>query len=413
MATRKISLMLSAMLLSLGAVSQTDALRLRIDGNNYYDETIVRFVNEATQGYDANYDAWKLFSPNAQVPSIYTRIDSVSPLSINALPALDAKMVVGVHADVNVAGTYTITPSEVGAFQPGVCIMLEDMVTGSYYDMRSGVTPSFTLAAGNNNGQPRFRLHFSIPVIYTVTDALCYGSNDGEVMLNKAGTVNWFYSLSDSTGNVVASGTGISEGDTVSGLMAGDYTLTSMDPFGCPETTIISVNQPASLQPSFLPSDSVAYQSQAMITFNNTSAAGNAFAWDFGDGSPLSSQVSPSHTYTAPGDFTVILTASNGTCQETMSRNVSILPDVTTGAGEINGSEINIFAAGNSIVVEGLGASGGELSLFDISGREVMSGQGVQGTKATVDLQLPEGFYFVRVSQSSAISVKKVFLGMK
>ena len=410
MATRKIFSLISVMLISLAAFAQTDALKLRIDGNNYYDETIVRFVSDATAGYDGSYDAWKLFSPNTQVPSLYTRIDSVSPLSINALPGLVRKMTVGVHADVNVAGSYMVTPTEVGAFQPDVCIMLEDMATGNYYDMRSGAAPSFVLAAGNNNGQPRFRIHFSTPLIVSVSDAMCHGSNDGEVMLNKAGNFNWYYSLADSAGNNVASGAGISEGDTLTDLAAGAYTLTSVSSFGCPETNSFIVGQPSPLQPSFVPSDSLVYVSQGTIQFNNTSTAGDTYTWDFGDGSPVSTQLSPAHTYAYAGNFTVTLTASHGICQETVSSTVSILPDITTGAGDISEAGINIFSSGNALVLQGLGSDPGQLSVYDISGRKVAGRQLAGGVKAVIDLHLPEGFYLVSVMRSEEIFVKKVFL---
>lgn len=47
--------------------------------------------------------------------------------------------------------------------------------------------------------------------------------------------------------------------------------------------------------------------------FTATLTAGNHFtyAWDFGDGSPISSLQSPSHTYTATGNYTATLTATN------------------------------------------------------------------------------------------------------
>jgi hypothetical protein len=412
MDTIKISSLLSAMLLSLAASAQTDAIKLRIDGNNYFDETIIRFVSDATEGFDGNYDAWKLFSYNTQVPSLYTQIDSVSPLSINALPALAGKTVVDVHANVNVAGVYMITPTEVGPFQPGICITLEEIATGNYYDMRSGVTPSFSLPPGNNNGQPRFRLHFSTPVSLTVTDALCYNASDGKVMLDKAGSVNWTYSLADSTGSIVAAGSGISEGDTVTGLPAGNYTLTSMAPFGCPETVSFHVDQPGSLEPSFVPSDSIAYQSSAAIHFSNTTTSASAFTWDFGDGSPVDSQVSPSHTYLDPGSFTVTLTASDGTCHETASRTISILPDVTTGIAGSGNNSVDIYANDNLLIIQGLEASRpGRVSVFDLSGRQVMEGQVIKSPEAAVDLHLRGGFYLVKLQQGEEIFIKKVFVG--
>lgn len=43
------------------------------------------------------------------------------------------------------------------------------------------------------------------------------------------------------------------------------------------------------------------------VIFNNSSSNGNAFVWDFGDGSPLSFLENPSHLYTSPGNYTVTL----------------------------------------------------------------------------------------------------------
>ena len=54
------------------------------------------------------------------------------------------------------------------------------------------------------------------------------------------------------------------------------------------------------------------------VNFNNTSANATSYAWDFGDGG-TSTAATPSHTYSAPGTYTVRLIASNvGNCQDTL-----------------------------------------------------------------------------------------------
>jgi gliding motility-associated-like protein len=51
--------------------------------------------------------------------------------------------------------------------------------------------------------------------------------------------------------------------------------------------------------------------------FNNTSLAGQTFAWDFGDGS-TSTAVNPTHTYNTTGPYTVTLVATDpSTCNIT------------------------------------------------------------------------------------------------
>ena len=52
--------------------------------------------------------------------------------------------------------------------------------------------------------------------------------------------------------------------------------------------------------------------------FTNTTTGSPAYSWNFGDGSPLSSVVSPSHTYTSNGIFTVTLIATQGSCADTL-----------------------------------------------------------------------------------------------
>ena len=47
------------------------------------------------------------------------------------------------------------------------------------------------------------------------------------------------------------------------------------------------------------------------VTFANESVDADSFEWDFGDGSPVSTEENPVYTYTQEGTFTVTLTASN------------------------------------------------------------------------------------------------------
>ncbi len=59
--------------------------------------------------------------------------------------------------------------------------------------------------------------------------------------------------------------------------------------------------------------------------FNNTSLGGQQFFWDFGDGSPVSTDMYPTHLYTDTGSFTVHLVAiDNGTCNVRDSTTMTI-----------------------------------------------------------------------------------------
>ncbi len=47
------------------------------------------------------------------------------------------------------------------------------------------------------------------------------------------------------------------------------------------------------------------------VTFSNTSVSATGYIWNFGDGSPTSTQNTPTHTYTTAGIYTVTLIAEN------------------------------------------------------------------------------------------------------
>jgi len=47
------------------------------------------------------------------------------------------------------------------------------------------------------------------------------------------------------------------------------------------------------------------------VLFTNTSSGGSAFTWDFGDGTIFTGSNPPNHSYTAPGTYTVTLTAQD------------------------------------------------------------------------------------------------------
>ncbi len=71
------------------------------------------------------------------------------------------------------------------------------------------------------------------------------------------------------------------------------------------------------------------------VVFNNNSANGNDFEWDFGDGT-TSTDVNPSHVYSAPGQYTVTLVVKD-TAQCFAPDSIQFIVNI----GDFNGGVVN------------------------------------------------------------------------
>jgi hypothetical protein len=82
-----LSFLLQAMVsLNISAQNNMDQsiLMLTLQSGDYSDETAIRFMDGATEGFDGDYDAYKLLN-QGNSPSLYTFTQSIN-YSINSLP---------------------------------------------------------------------------------------------------------------------------------------------------------------------------------------------------------------------------------------------------------------------------------------------------------------------------------------
>jgi hypothetical protein len=67
------------------------------------------------------------------------------------------------------------------------------------------------------------------------------------------------------------------------------------------------------------------------VNFTDTSSGSpTEWSWDFGDGSPASTEQRPAHVYTAPGTYDVTLTVTNDVGANTVTKTAAIRVDKPT-----------------------------------------------------------------------------------
>lgn len=224
----------AVVLLSSVQMYATDALKLKISGNSYSDEAVIRFISGATDGIDNDYDAFKLFSSNKQVPAIYTVAGLQSPLCTNSFPFLTSGLNVNIHVLNYATSTYSINAYEFGSISSTIGITLEDVKTGTHYNMRNGGTYAFFLTADSVAQQARFVLHFALPVIPNnidkpVASSVVYCQGDSIAPLMAAGTNIKWYNNATLT-NQVAAGNTYNTGKNLQGTYT--YYVTQSDNTG-------------------------------------------------------------------------------------------------------------------------------------------------------------------------------------
>lgn len=136
--------------------------------NGNYNQTLIGLVDDATEGYDSDYDAEKLFG-NASI-GLYTLIngdEELTPYTIQGIPYIfdEASVPLGVRAGVT--STYTIGLESTSNFPADIEITLEDLEENTTINL---ITDTYTFdvtlpGIDAIDINERFIVHFSNPNI--------------------------------------------------------------------------------------------------------------------------------------------------------------------------------------------------------------------------------------------------------
>ncbi len=133
-----------------------DLFVLKVEGNAYEDNIYINFNENASTGFDSEFDAYKRYGTE-EAPQLYSIIpDEI--LSINVLPYSDEEVLIPLGLEVGAAAEYMISVKE-NTFWETVQIYLEDLETGVITDLKT--TPEYTFTSSPGDEANRFILHFN------------------------------------------------------------------------------------------------------------------------------------------------------------------------------------------------------------------------------------------------------------
>lgn len=161
---------------SSGYVSSfTDkSLYITVDGQGLTDQVLVRWEEGATNGFDGDFDAYKLFGTNASAPQLYVMGAGTTavPLAINTVGISDTLIIIPLGLKPGAGGNYVLSFSDLESFHPNTRFFLEDLKLDTVISISGTYTYSFY--ATGSDAEARFRL---VIVPASVKGRVAYAGN--------------------------------------------------------------------------------------------------------------------------------------------------------------------------------------------------------------------------------------------
>lgn len=348
---------------------------------NDYNETLIAFRNDATDGMDVQYDA-KKFRGNEHI-ALYSKAAG-NDLAIQAIPELNTDRIVELGLEADVAGPQTLRLKHVDNLPEHAQIVLEDTRLGVFQNLQNNPVYHFNYAGAEDVA--RFRLHF-MPGVFMSTSSESCAQNDGSIQLSSASATPWNYTVRNANGAEVANGNDFIGTTAVNNLPGGNYDVELSNSFGSIIQQTLQVAAGQAVSATLHASETDVIASQSAIAFTAIANGATDYTWNFGDGSSVSGITNPLHLYTQPGVYTVTLIASNSICMAIQTIEIRVSASTTSIANQ-QAEVFSIFPnPAEDFAMVQLNLPEAEKSLrmdvLDMSGRLVMSRSFTQVAKET------------------------------
>lgn len=380
---------------SSNSLTAGSLFRAKLEGNNFKDEAIVRFAENATLNFDGKFDAVKLYSANAEVPSI-ALVTANKDLSINTLPVDEPNLSIPVRVKVGVSGNYSLSFEGLDIFDSKACVVFEDLKTGTKTDINNLGTYQFYM--DDNTTAPRFIIHISKNPVLAIENATCSNTMDGAIEIKNSNSIGtWTYLVKDNQGTVIAENN--ASDNTIGNLAAGTYQITYNSGSNCAALNDeVIVASEISVNAKLTNTAPVEVAEGIKVDFEMVSNPNAKLTWNFGDGETLEGASTMSHIYKYAGNYNVTVIVKDDVCEDELAQTLTLVSDK--------------FKANNSPIVtkvyEGFAllfnfetATSVNIQLIDALGKEVSASlnKTVSNEKVVLNTNhLSEGIYFVTIN---------------
>lgn len=355
--------------------------RAVLDNGTYYSNIVTINVNEVTVGGSVSGGTTICEGTSTATLSLSGNTGDITKWQkqLNA----------GAWTDIsNTAATYSETPSEDGVWsyravvQNGVC---SEENSGATAVTVNPSAVSGTVSANNTQ--------------------ICTGT---ETILNLTayeGNIQWQNSTDGTNWTNISGAT--SETYTTPALTENIYYCAVLSLGSCETVESNSVEIEVFENPVANYTYTMDYQE---VSFTNSSLETTSYSWNFGDGN-ISTEENPVHVYGESGTYSVVLTASNGICEDNehaenisvnyvgvskIESNISIYPNPNIGIFYVNLGNLNISKT--------------KISVFSVNGKTIYNSKCTSNIHK-IDLKdIAKGIYFIKIISENDMFTDKLIL---
>ncbi len=391
--------------------------RLKMQGlPNYLDECVFYYQEGSTNGFDSNYDAYKLFGPN---PAPRISIDNDSLLmSINGIPPVSQTYSTNILTTTHISGSFTITAADVQGLPSGTCLFLKDLHTNTITNLL--ISPYvFTLL--NTTTSSRFTLtitYNTLPITSNLIQPSCQITNGGKAVVMGNTAAPWNYIWRDTLGTVIKTNLGLNTYDSLDNLSNGKYNveITSTSNACLRNEISFNINKTVSPLICFTSPDSIIFSSSNSFLPNNLSSNCSSYFWDFGDGFGNSTDFEPSYNYSTPGTYLTKLVGISSTgCKDSVLKPLQVVDFSTNIISKLNGKVLLADLGDNKFMLKLSQYSLNIIStnVISLDGREFFKKDySVNDNNVLIDLNyLKVGLYLMQFkSNENELLTSKVYI---
>jgi len=230
-------------------------------------------------------------------------------VTVNTLPTVSA----GIDQSVCIGGSATLSGSGATSY------VWNNSITNGVAFIPAG-TLTYTVTGTDANGcQNTDQVIVTVNPLPTIgagsDQTVCAGT---QVTLSGTGGVSYVWTNSVTNGNPFTPGLG-----------SLTYTVTGTDANGCQNTDQVSVTVVSVPIADINSAGPLSGYPGLSVTFTNASQFGTSYGWDYDNGLTATTTnvvTNGQSTFDSPGTYVIVLTASNGICQDVDQMNVVVIP---------------------------------------------------------------------------------------